>query len=75
MEEFIINKIEELSFTKVESNTPLWPDVLDSITIVELSVELENNFGVSISIDEIIESNFKTVNTIIQFIKNKQLQI
>lgn len=75
MEEIIINKIEELSFTKVESNTPLWPDVLDSITIVELSVELENNFGVSISIDEIIESNFKTVNTIIQFIKNKQLQI
>lgn len=75
MEEFIINKIEELSFTKVESNTPLWPDVLDSITIVELSVELENNFGVSISIDEIIESNFKTVNTINQFIKNKQLQI
>lgn len=74
MEEFVIKKIEELCFTKVKVDDVLWPHVLDSITIVELSVELENNYGITISIDEIIEENFKTVNKIIRFIEYKLSQ-
>jgi acyl carrier protein len=71
METFLIEKIEELAFTKVTPSDVLWPNVLDSITIVELSVEIENEFGISIPLEEIVESNFQTVNSICTFIKAK----
>ncbi len=42
MEKFIIAKIEEITFTEVSPTDSLWEEkVLDSISIVELVVELE----------------------------------
>ena len=42
MEDFLIEKIEELTFTKVTVDELLWESrILDSITIVELVVEIE----------------------------------
>lgn len=72
MEEFLINAIEEVSFERVGVTDSLWEEkVLDSITIVELAVEIENEFNIKIGFDEIIVENFETVELLMAFIKKK----
>jgi acyl carrier protein len=73
MQEFIIDKIEEIAFTRVNPSDSLWQaKVLDSITIVELVVELENEFHVSIPFNEIVEEHFETVERIVAYISTLQ---
>ncbi len=73
MQAFLIDKIEELAFSTVDKDDSLWQEgVLDSITIVELAVEIEKEFNIKIPFDEIIESNFETVTLLIKYIENKQ---
>ena len=73
MEEFLLEKIEEIAFETVSKNDSLWESrVLDSITIVELAVEIETEYGIKIGFDEIIVENFETVEKLINFVKSKQ---
>jgi len=73
MEEFIIDKIEEIAFSRVSSTDSLWQEkVLDSITIVELVVELESEFGIKIPFNEIVEDNFETVERIVAYLNSKK---
>jgi len=72
MEKFIIDKIEEITFSQVEPTDSLWEEkILDSITIVELVVELENEFDVKVPFNEIIIDNFETVQKIAAYLKSK----
>jgi D-alanine--poly(phosphoribitol) ligase subunit 2 len=72
MEKFIIDKIEEITFTEVSPTDSLWEEkVLDSITIVELVVELENEFKIKVPFNEIITENFETVERIVAYLKGK----
>lgn len=72
MKQFLIRKIEEVSFSEVESNEPLWASgILDSITIVELAVEIEEEYEIEIPFFEIIEDNFQTVELIMAYITKK----
>lgn len=73
MEDIIIDKIEEIAFKRVQPTDSLWQEkVLDSITIVELVVELESEFNVSIPFNEIIEDNFETVERIVRYLRTLQ---
>jgi len=73
MQEFIIDKIEEIAFSRVQPSDSLWQEkVLDSITIVELVVELEAEFGIKIPFNEIIEDNFETVERIVTYLNSKK---
>jgi len=73
MEVFLKQKIEEIAFSSVEKDDSLWKSgVLDSITIVELAVEIENEFNISIPFEEITEDRFETLALIIKFIEQKQ---
>lgn len=72
MEDFLIDKIEEIAFERCSLDDSLWEaKVLDSITIVEFAVEIENEYGIKISFDEIIVANFETLNRLIPFIEKK----
>jgi acyl carrier protein len=72
MEEFIINKIEEITFSQVGLIDSLWEEkVLDSISIVELVVELENEFNIKVPFNEIVTENFETVVRIVYYLKSK----
>lgn len=72
MEKFIIDKIEEITFTEVVPTDSLWEEkVLDSITIVELVVELENEYKIKIPFNEIVTENFETVERIVAYLKGK----
>lgn len=73
MESFLIEKIEEIAFTKVTKDEALWASrILDSITIVELVVEIENEFSITIPFNEIIEDNFETVANMMKYIDSKK---
>ena len=72
MKKFLIEKIEEIAFEAVEENDSLWESrVLDSITIVELAVEIESEYNIKIGFDEIVVENFETLNLLINFITKK----
>jgi acyl carrier protein len=73
MKEFLIDKIDEIAFSTVELDDALWTSgILDSITIVELAAEVEDEFDIKIPFDEIIEDNFETLSNLITYIKKKQ---
>ncbi len=73
MEEFLFSKIDEIAFTEVTRDEPLWTSgVLDSITVVELAVEVENEYNINVPFEEIIEDHFETVGRLTIFIEKKQ---
>lgn len=73
MEKFILDKIEEIAFTTVSISDSLWEEkVLDSISIVELVVELENEYKIKIPFNEIVVENFETVERIMTYILTKK---
>ena len=73
MEDFIIEKIQEIAFTSVKSDDPLWTSrVLDSISIVELIVEIETEYKIKIPFSDIIEDNFETVARMVNYISSKK---
>jgi len=73
METFLIDKIQEIAFTKVTPEESLWESrVLDSITIVELVVEIETEYGISIPFNEIVVENFETVERMVNYINSKK---
>lgn len=69
IEQFLIQKIEELSFTEISKSDRLWTDkILDSITIVELVVAIEIQFGVKVPNADIIVENFDSIDLITEYI-------
>ncbi len=73
MENFLIDKIEELAFTKVTKSELLWGSkILDSISIVELVVEIENEFSIKIPFNEIVVENFETIENMMKYIESKK---
>jgi len=72
MKDFLIEIIDEIAFTRVDLDEKLWEtQVLDSITVVELAVEIENEYNIKIPFDEVIVENFETVNLLIDYINKK----
>ena len=72
MKDFLINTIEEIAFSTVEADEALWSSkILDSITVIELAVEIENKFNIKIPVEDIIEDNFQTVSNMMTYIDSK----
>ena len=67
--DYLIKKIEEIAFSKVGVTDPLLSSgVLDSVNVVELSVEIEREFKIQIPFEEINATNFHSVQTICDYI-------
>lgn len=73
MEQFIVDKIFEIAFSKVKVEQELWDSkILDSITLVELIVEIESEYGIKVPFNEIVTENFSTVGKMIHYIESKK---
>lgn len=73
---FLIDVIEEISFVRVESDDLLWTNkILDSITIIELVVELEKKYAIKIPMSDIVVENFETIELIMNYLKSKGAQV
>ncbi|MEN8928280.1 MAG: phosphopantetheine-binding protein [Flavobacteriales bacterium] len=73
MESFLKETISEIAFSDVENDELLWESgILDSITIIELSVEIENEFDIKIPIQDVVIDNFGSVNKLVKYIESKR---
>ncbi|MEN8913574.1 MAG: phosphopantetheine-binding protein [Flavobacteriales bacterium] len=71
MEEFLKEMIEELTFETVAKDESLIESgILDSITVVDLAVSIENEVGVSIPFNEIKPENFETIEIIMDYVES-----
>ena len=73
IEQIISQKIVELTYKKVSSvdEELIESRILNSITLVELAVELEKATGLNISFMEINNDNFKSVSAIKKLILSR----
>ena len=70
---YLIKQIEEIAFAKVGKDDPLLSSgVLDSVNVVELSVEIERHLGIQIPFEEINATNFQSVQTICDYVAKLQ---
>ncbi len=71
------NKITKLLLDRVHVEAPsietdlMETGLLDSLTLVELMTSLEEEFGISISFDEIELDNFRSVKRISEFVRQR----
>ena len=70
--DFLREKIKELAFISPEdSDSLLKSRSLDSITVVDLAVMIEQQYKIKIPFTEITEENFESINSIAEFLKSK----
>lgn len=72
MREKILEVLEENNEEIVEDmdRDLLASGILDSFDIVNLVVDLEENFSIEIDVDLVTPDNFRTANSIIGFMEN-----
>ncbi len=64
--------VESVAFRKVNGDEALLSSqLIDSIGVVDLVVQLEREFKVQIDINSISENNFNTVNDIVKYLQGK----
>lgn len=75
MQEIILKRIEEVTFKKVNADEHLISSgLLDSITLVEFAVSLEEEFNIKIPFTDVNSQNFETATSIeklVASLKNK----
>lgn len=69
---FIKDVIEESTGSSVDDDTMLFDEeILDSMSILYLIGEMENQFDVQLPPDEVVQSNYETVERIAEYICEK----
>ncbi|MFM2016470.1 MAG: hypothetical protein RL007_126 [Bacteroidota bacterium] len=68
----IRGKVKDLTFVNAtDDQSLLKAKLLDSIIVVDLAVELEQEFGFKIPFTEITEDNFETISSIAAYIQSR----
>ena len=71
--ELLQNEIKSLTFERVEFNTPLISsNLLDSITLIDLAIFIEEHTNVSIPAKDVKEKNFDSINLIMDYLKKRK---
>jgi acyl carrier protein len=69
---FLFEKIKELTFAEVQFDEKIVTTrILDSINLVDLTVSIEEEYGVVIQTGDVIEENVDTINRLSNFILRK----
>ena len=64
--------VEEIAFKKVSDEEALYTsNLIDSMGTVDLAMMLEEEFDIKIDTRDIIESNFDSVNKLVDYIKSR----
>lgn len=73
IKQFIIEKLEEASgIDEVKEDSLLFEEeILDSLSILYLVGEVEEQYGIQIPLEDVIEDNFCTVNHIALYLKKR----
>ena len=69
---FIKDVIEESTGSSVEDDTMLFDEeILDSMSILYLIGELESKFEVELPPDEVVQTNYESVDKIAEYVASK----
>lgn len=69
---FIKDVIEESTGSSVEDDTMLFDEeILDSMSILYLIGELESKFDVELPPDEVVQTNYESVDKIAEYVASK----
>ncbi|WP_298017476.1 acyl carrier protein [uncultured Parasphingopyxis sp.] len=75
IEPVVIEKVRHVG-KAVDGDTELTPDtpllerqLLDSVELLQLVMELESAFGISIPLEELVEENFADVNRVVALVE------
>lgn len=76
IEDQIIGIIEKVTGTKVSASDSLIDNnLLDSISVVDLTIELEEQFGIKIKAFEAKNENYGDVQSIAKFVMSKKTSV
>ncbi len=72
-EQFIKNVLEEVTGETIVDNGILLfeEELLDSMSILFLVSEIEEKYGIQVPMEEVIESNFKNIESIVKYVNRK----
>lgn len=72
MENEVVELLKNITLSSIKIEDKLWEDrKLDSISVVDLIIELENKYNIKITHKEVTLENFNDVHSICNLIKNK----
>lgn len=75
IEELVRKSLETiLNIDNIDENESLLDIGLDSLNTVRLVVMLEEIFDITIEIEKLVEENFRTINIIVDLIKEESKQ-
>lgn len=60
----------EIEEEKIDSDDYIKEDILNSLTMAEIIIAIEDLYAIEIDAENIIPENFKNINTIIELVKN-----
>ena len=67
---FVVNTLKELDpELEIGMETDLFEEnILDSVTILFLITEMENNYSIQVPLEDLVEDNFKTIECIERYV-------
>lgn len=73
IEQFVKNVLEESSGENIDDNSMLLleEEILDSVSILYLVSELEDKYEIQIPLDDVVENNFKNIESIVEYMMSK----
>lgn len=73
IEQFVKNVLEEASGENIDDNSMLLleEEILDSVSILYLVSELEDKYEIQIPLDDVVENNFKNIESIVEYTMSK----
>lgn len=73
IEQFVKNVLEEASGENIDDNAMLLleEEILDSVSILYLVSELEDKYEIQIPLDDVVEKNFKNIESIVEYVMSK----
>lgn len=73
IEQFVKNVLEESSGENIDDNSMLLleEEILDSVSILYLVSELEDKYEIQIPLDDVVENNFKNIESIVEYTMSK----
>jgi acyl carrier protein len=68
--------VRDLALLPVTDDTPLLESgILDSLSLLQLVVFLEERFGITVGDADLLPQNFETVNTICAYLRAREPQL
>lgn len=65
--------LEHINETKIDYDVDMFEEgIVNSLFAIELMTFLEKNFSIKVTMDDLDMANFKSVNSIVEFVERKK---